>query len=176
MRLLLAFKCFFLVLFARRLPSDAVALLPAAPEPVKPVVVETPVVPVVDAAAERIAGAVSLLGVLQREGRLLDFLQEDIDAYSDAQIGAAVRDIHRGCKKALAEHAPLVPVLDQPESATVRVDAGFDPSRIKLVGHVVGEPPFTGTLRHHGWRASKLLLPEGAKGALLIAPAEVELA
>ncbi len=174
MRLLLALRCFFLVLFARRLPSDAVALLPTAPTPLLPPAA-APVV-VVDAAAERIAGAVSLLGLLQREGRLLDFLQEEIDGYGDAQIGAAVRDIHRGCKKALAEHAPLVPVLDQPESATVRVDAGFDPSRIRLVGRVVGEPPFTGTLKHHGWRASKLLLPEGKSAALLIAPAEVELA
>jgi Domain of unknown function (DUF2760) len=158
------------------LPSGAAALLPAAPAP-KPAPSPAPAPPVVvDAAAERVAGAVALLGLFQREGRLLDFLQEDIDGYNDAQIGAAVRDIHRGCRKALAEHAPLVPVLDQPESATVRVDVGFDPSRIKLVGHVVGEPPFTGTLRHHGWRASKLQLPDGKTATLLIAPAEVELA
>ena len=78
-----------------------------------------------------------LLAILQREGRLLDFLQEDVDAYPDAQIGAAVRDIHRGCKKALAEHMPLEPVLRDEENAQVRVDAGFDASRIRLVGGIV---------------------------------------
>jgi len=122
--------------------------------------------------------AVQLLAILQREGRLLDFLQEDVDAYSDAQIGAAVRDIHRGCKKALAEHMPLEPVLREAENAQVRVDPGFDPSRIRLVGNVVGEPPFTGALRHHGWRIAKVTLPSPARGTdpSVVAPAEVELA
>jgi hypothetical protein len=122
--------------------------------------------------------AVQLLAILQREGRLLDFLQEDVDGYSDAQIGAAVRDIHRGCKKALAEHMPLEPVLREAENAQVRVDPGFDPSRIRLVGNVVGEPPFTGALRHHGWRIAKVTLPSPARGTdpSVVAPAEVELA
>jgi hypothetical protein len=121
--------------------------------------------------------AVQLLAILQREGRLLDFLQEEVDAYSDAQIGAAVRDIHRGCKKALAEHMPLEPVLREKENAQVRVDAGFDPSRIRLVGNVVGDPPFTGALRHHGWRIAKVTLPTAARGTdpSVVAPAEVEL-
>jgi hypothetical protein len=120
---------------------------------------------------------VQLLAILQREGRLLDFLQEDVDGYSDAQIGAAVRDIHRGCKKALAEHMPLEPVLREAENAQVRVDPGFDPSRIRLVGNVVGEPPFTGALRHHGWRIARVTLPALARGTdpTVVAPAEVEL-
>ena len=122
-------------------------------------------------------GAIQLLALLQREGRLLDFLQEEIDGYSNDQIGAAVRDIHRGCKKALAEHTPLEPVLTGQENGPVRVDAGFDPSRIRLTGNVVGEPPFTGTLRHHGWRAAKITLPEltAAHDPTVVAPAEVEL-
>src|SRR5436309_2326980 len=147
MRLILAIQCFFLVLFAKRLPNGALALLPAKPEEPKP----EPPKPEVKigersealrggSAAEDARsidgsrGAVQLLAILQREGRLLDFLQEEIDGYSDDQIGAAVRDIHRGCKKALAEHAPLSPVLPGEENASVRVDAGFDPSRIRLVG------------------------------------------
>lgn len=179
MRLWLAIKCFFLVLFARRLPADAALLLPSVggvPELESTQPMTAP--PVVKAApADGNGAAVQLLAILQREGRLLDFLQEDVDAYSDAQIGAAVRDIHRGCKKALAEHMPLEPVLREPENAQVRVDAGFDPSRIRLVGNVVGEPPFTGALRHHGWRIAKVTLPSPARGTdpTVVAPAEVEL-
>jgi hypothetical protein len=200
MRLWLAIKCFFLILFTRRLPADAAALLPAdapprqLPPPEAEIVDSSPpsldgvpelasTQPMTAPAAPRPAGdgnaaAVQLLAILQREGRLLDFLQEEVDAYSDAQIGAAVRDIHRGCKKALAEHMPLEPVLREPENAQVRVDPGFDPSRIRLVGNVVGEPPFTGALRHHGWRIAKVTLPSPARGTdpSVVAPAEVELA
>ncbi|MGZ3439286.1 MAG: DUF2760 domain-containing protein [Polyangia bacterium] len=201
MRLWLAIKCFFLILFTRRLPADAALLLPAeslkgrALPPQEAELVESSppsiggipeldstqpmTAPVLKAAtADGNGAAVQLLAILQREGRLLDFLQEDVDAYSDAQIGAAVRDIHRGCKKALAEHMPLEPVLREKENAQVRVDPGFDPSRIRLVGNVVGEPPFTGALRHHGWRIAKVTLPAPARGTdpSVVAPAEVELA
>ncbi|HUS68484.1 MAG TPA: DUF2760 domain-containing protein [Kofleriaceae bacterium] len=187
MRFILALKCFFLVLFAKRLPAGAAALLPPAEQPAALPVQEAELVPpglstappvIVKRAEDGVRGAVQLLAILQREGRLLDFLQEDIDSYADAQIGAAVRDIHRGCKKALAEHVPLEPVLRDAENATVRVDAGFDPSRIRLTGNVMGEPPYTGTLRHHGWRTAKITLPQptGATDPSVVAPAEVELA
>ncbi len=119
-----------------------------------------------------------LLALLQREGRLLDFLLEDIQGYDDAQVGAAVRDIHRQCRAALEEHLTLEPVLPQPEGATVDVPAGFDPSAIRLTGNVTGQPPFRGTLQHHGWRVRALRLappPEG-QDELIIMPAEVELA
>lgn len=193
MRLWLAIKCFFLILFVRRLPPEAAPLLPSAPPEPAPglppreaeiVAAAPPVATPEVAAPPRPArepdglSAVQLLAILQREGRLLDFLQEPIDSYSDAQIGAAVRDIHRGCGKALAEHMPVEPVLREPENAQVRVDPGFDPSRIRLVGNVVGEPPFTGALRHHGWRIAKVSLPSPPRGTdpTVVAPAEVELA
>jgi hypothetical protein len=188
------------VLFAKRLPAGAAALLPpsarpaALPvqeaelvtpdlsrtQPMDPALTSTlPTTPpiVIKKADDGVRGAVQLLAILQREGRLLDFLQEDIDGYADAQIGAAVRDIHRGCRKALAEHVPLEPVLRDAENATVRVDAGFDPSRIRLTGNVMGEPPYTGTLRHHGWRTAKITLPSpaGVTDPSVVAPAEVEL-
>jgi hypothetical protein len=204
MRFILALKCFFLVLFAKRLPPEAAALLPpeSKPEPGRLPVREAELVPpalsttgqlattqpmeaetvapapvVKQKGDDGVRGAVQLLAILQREGRLLDFLQEEIDAYTDAQIGAAVRDIHRGCKKALAEHVPLEPVLTQPENATVRVDEGFDPNRIRLTGNVMGEPPYTGTLRHHGWRCKGVTLPTTTVAAdpTVVAPAEVEL-
>ena len=39
--------------------------------------------------------AIALLETLQREARLVDFIKEPIDVYADAQVGAAVREIHR---------------------------------------------------------------------------------
>jgi len=118
-----------------------------------------------------------LLALLQRDGRLLDFLLEDIQAYADAQIGAAVRDIHRQCQAALKEHLVLEPVVAKSEGDTVEVPPGFDPSAIRLTGNVTGQPPFRGTLQHHGWRAKEIKLaprPEG-QDQLVLMPAEVEL-
>lgn len=118
-----------------------------------------------------------LLALLQREGRLLDFLLEDIAAYSDEQVGAAVRDIHRQCQTALKEHLVLEPIFPQPEGANVEVPSGFDPSAVRLTGNVTGQPPFRGTLQHHGWRVKELKLappPEG-QDEFIVMPAEVEL-
>src|SRR5262245_43988861 len=121
--------------------------------------------------------AVRLFALLQREGRLLDFLLEDIQAYSNDQIGAAVRDIHRQCQQALKEHVGLEPVLPQKEGDAVEVPPGFDPSAIRLTGNVTGQPPFRGTLQHHGWRVKELKLakPPEAQDELVLQPAEVEL-
>ncbi|GIW81455.1 MAG: hypothetical protein KatS3mg105_3262 [Gemmatales bacterium] len=117
------------------------------------------------------------LALLQREGRLLDFLLEDIQGYDDAQIGAAVRDIQRKCQAALKEHVTLEPILPKEEGETVEVPAGFDPSAIRLIGNVSGDPPFRGTLLHHGWRAKEIKLPTptGGQDELVLMPAEVEL-
>ena len=184
MRFVLALRCFFGVLFGGRLPEAARALLPVA-EPRAPALPAGPAAAVQPAPAPTALrdprllgeGAVQLLGMLQREGRLVDFLKEDIDGYSDAQIGAAVRDIHRGCNKVLAEYFAIEPVLGGTEDSVVRVDPGFDPARIKLVGNVSGEPPFTGRLKHGGWRATRVALPErsGTIEPTVVAPAEVEL-
>lgn len=121
---------------------------------------------------------VLVLALLQREGRLLDFLLEDIQAYPNEQIGAAVRDIHRNCQKALKEHITLEPVMPgKQEGETVEVKPGFDPSAIRLTGNVTGQPPFRGTLQHHGWRAKEVKLQKPAEGqdGFVLQPAEVEL-
>ncbi|MBI3411814.1 MAG: DUF2760 domain-containing protein [Planctomycetes bacterium] len=123
------------------------------------------------------AEPVRFLALLQREGRLLDFLLEDIEAYANDQVGAAVRDIHRSCHKALRDHLVLEPVLKAAEEETVEIPAGFDPSAIRLTGNVTGDPPFKGTLRHRGWRVKEIKLaplPEG-QDQFVLQPAEVEL-
>jgi len=133
--------------------------------------------PKISAAQHHRDGALALLALLQREGRLVDFLREPLDTFSDADIGAAARDVHRGCRKVLDQHLSLEPVMPGAEEAKVAVPKGFDPAEIRLIGEAKGEPPFRGTLRHHGWRVVDAKLPTLADGIdrTVIAPAEVEL-
>ncbi len=118
-----------------------------------------------------------LLTVLQKEGRLVDFLQEDLEMYEDEQIGAAVRSIHGSCRKTLDKSLAMTTVIDENEGDEITVEAGFNPEAIKLIGRVTGEPPFTGIVRHKGWRAQKAELPDLAatKDPTIISPAEVEI-
>ncbi len=139
-------------------------------EPLEPAPPPEPVEPPENA-------ALRLLAALQEEGRLVDFLAEDIGPYSDDQVGAATRGIHASCAKALRDCVTLEPVLAGKEDDPVTVPVGFDPKQIRLTGNVHGEPPFKGTLRHAGWQASSVTIP--ARAGLeprVIAPAEVEIA
>lgn len=122
-------------------------------------------------------GALTLLALLQREGRLVDFLEQDVASFSDADVGAAARLVHEGCRKALRAHATIAPVRSEAEESRVTVDEGYDPAAVKLTGKVGPKPPYQGTLRHAGWRVSGLRLPRALAGhdAELVAPAEVEL-
>jgi hypothetical protein len=121
--------------------------------------------------------ALQLLGLLQQDGRLIDFLEEDVSAFSDAEIGAAARVVHEGCRKAVREHFSIVPLRAETEGARVTLQEGFDPSAIRLTGNVVGKAPFTGNLVHRGWRAADVKLPRVANthDTRILAPAEVEL-
>ena len=120
---------------------------------------------------------IHLLSVFQREGRLVDFLSENLDDYEDSQIGAAVRNIHENCKKTINKYMTLKAIIDQNEGEDVNIEPGFDPNTIKLVGNVAGEPPFKGVLRHRGWQVTKLDLPKLSDAGKLqaISPAEVEI-
>lgn len=117
-----------------------------------------------------------LITVLQKEGRLLDFFSEDLSQYEDGQIGAAVRNIHESCRKALNDQVAPMAVLKQVEGDEILVEQDFDPNVIKLVGNVTGQPPFRGVVQHRGWCAGKLDLPtfSGQLTPDIIAPAEVE--
>jgi hypothetical protein len=148
-----------------------------ASKEVAPEVRAEPDRPRVSTAQHHRDGALALLALLQREGRLVDFLREPLDGFSDADIGAAARDVHRGCRKVLDQHLSLEAVMPGAEEAKVAVPKGFDPAEIRLIGEAKGEPPFRGTLRHHGWRVVDAKLPALADGVdrMVIAPAEVEL-
>jgi hypothetical protein len=121
--------------------------------------------------------AAQLLGILQRDGRLIDFLMESIDGYPDAQVGAMAKQIQKGCRKVLDDYITIEPVRTEEESSTVMVEKDFDPCAQRLIGNVVGDPPFTGLLRHHGWKAVSIRLPKPpAEGdPSIVAPAEIEI-
>ncbi|TMA38929.1 MAG: DUF2760 domain-containing protein [Deltaproteobacteria bacterium] len=145
------------------------ATLPRVPAPLRPVAAA----PVADVAEQ---GALGLLAALQAAGRLVDFLEEDLAAYGDEQVGGAARDIHQGCQRALRERVTLGPVLAGAEGDAVTVEGGFDPAAIRLTGNVTGSPPFRGVLRHAGWRAKTVTLPvRRGQDPRVIAPAEVEI-
>ena len=120
--------------------------------------------------------ALRLLALLQQEGRLVDFLEEDLGPYSDTQIGSAVRAIHGGCRAVLKERLDLAPILPGAEGTTVTVERGFDLAAVRVTGNVRGEPPYQGVLRHPGWRSAAFRLPDstGDRDYTILAPAEVE--
>ena len=173
-RLGLALQLFFRILFNAEFAASTTSLLKAASEPEE----EPPEAPEVPVLLETSPdSALQLLGLLQQEGRLVDFLEEDVAQYSDAEIGAAVRVVHEGCRNVIQEHIKLQPIREETEGARITLESGFDASAMRPTGNLVGEPPFTGTLAHRGWRASDVRMPKVAKGhdVRVIAPAEVEL-
>ena len=151
----------------------------------KPVVVDHVVEKVVEKVIDRVVeksrppeeGALHLLAILQRDGRLIDFLREDIKSFADADVGAAARLVHQGCKKALDACFVLEPVRSEEEGASVVVPVGFDAASISLAGNVKGEPPWRGTLTHAGYKATAVTLPERPAhvDGRIVAPAEIEL-
>ncbi len=131
-----------------------------------------------EARARTRSEALTLLAALQRESRLVDLIQEPLQEYTDAQIGAAARNVLRDAARTLERFFGLVPVVQAEEGAQVEVPRGFDPNRYRLIGHVVGEPPYRGQLVHPGWEATRCELPTwtGSESAVrVIAPAEVEI-
>jgi hypothetical protein len=173
-RLVLAFKLFFKILFDDAIFVRAASLLqPTAAEAAKPSMPSRPA-----PAASTRSDALTLLAVLQREARLIDFLKEEITAYDDAQIGAAVRDVHRDAAAALERLFALRPLMNEPEGTEIPLTPTPDTARFRLVGSLGATPPAKGRLQHAGWQATKQDLPQYTgqpSTALIIAPAEVEI-
>jgi len=192
-RLWFAWVCFFRVLFdstfaqrvwtVRALPEPArpAQLEAAQPEPVTmgeppkppPELGPRPAAPEPPSTTP----ALQLLSLFQREGRLVDFLEQEIAGFGDAEIGGVARVVHEGCRKALREHLTIVAVRAEDEGAPVTLEAGFSPAEVKLSGNVAGSAPYKGVLRHRGWRVTKATLPVPVAGhdPHILAPAEVEL-
>ncbi|WP_052808044.1 DUF2760 domain-containing protein [Methyloterricola oryzae] len=147
---------------------------PAPPPPAPAPVVKTETVVVKEATPD---AALQLLGLLQKEARFIDFVQESITGYSDADIGAAARVVHDGCSKVLRQHFELDSVRKEAEGNRVTLPKGFDAQAVRVTGNVVGEAPFTGTLVHRGWRVTATHLPKITEGhdVSVVAAAEVEL-
>jgi uncharacterized protein DUF2760 len=182
-RIALAFRAFFRVLGSARAAAQVEWALSdqSAPTTEMPAgelpTIEMPAIKSVPAPKPKRSDALNLLAALQREARLVDFLMEPIAGYADAQIGAAVRDIHRDSAAAIERIFGLKEIEAAGEGATIEMTDGFDPGRIRLSGNVT-RPPFRGRLCHHGWQATRCELPEwnGDEGSrLVIAPAEIEI-
>jgi len=148
-------------------PAAAPVAKPAAPAP-------APVAAIEEASPQ---SALQLLGLLQRNARFVDFVEEDIAGYGDADIGAAARLVHEGCRATLREHFTIRPVRAEAEGSRVTIAEGFDATAIRLTGNVVGAAPYNGTISHRGWRVEDVKLPRLVKSndAKVLAPAEVEL-
>ncbi|RQR48967.1 DUF2760 domain-containing protein [Burkholderia sp. Bp9125] len=185
-RLSLAVGTFFSVLGNREFAAGVLRVRDGAPVAAQPAPAAAPAPTPTPAAAPVKApdlreaspqAALQLLGLLQRDARFIDFVQEDIAGYGDADIGAAARLVHEGCRAALREHFTIVPVRDEAEGSRVTLPAGFDATAVRVTGNVVGAAPFSGTVSHRGWRVADVRLPKltGSHDASVIAPAEVEL-
>lgn len=176
-RFILAIRVFFAVLFSRQQADRVAEALSAEPAGQAAAPAEAARMPKPAAKPAARSDALNLLAALQREGRLVDFLMEPIDSYSDAQIGAAVRDVHRDCAQVIERFFGLRPASSEVEGAAVEVPAGFDPGRYRLLGQVSGQGSFRGRLVHPGWEASRCELPTWtgtASASRVIAPIEVE--
>ncbi len=171
MRILLAFRCFFALLFRGALSEKLVADLGlarrSAPAPAVPATPQPR--PVSD-------GALQILGILQRDSRLIDFLMEDVSSYADEQIGAAVHSLHDQARESLGRYVKLQPVIDNVEGTFTR-SGPLDPNAVKFIGNVPAGTPTGGILRHRGWKAAKVDLPAlpTKQDAAILAPAEIEI-
>ncbi|HWD98822.1 MAG TPA: DUF2760 domain-containing protein [Bryobacteraceae bacterium] len=171
-RILLAFRAFFALLFSGQLSAELLADLglttkAAAAPPPKP----KPATPEIKPAD----GALQLLGILQRDARILDFFMEDIAPYSDDQVGSAARDVHEKTREVLVRHFSPAPVIDAVEGSTA--NPPDNPALVKYVGNVPASgKPSGGLLRHRGWRATAVTLPSlnSRQDLAVLAPAEIE--
>lgn len=175
-RLALAFSTFFKILT----DSDTAERIRTSQSPALPAATESPA-PKPAPPEEKITArsdALTLLETLQREARLLDFLQEDLTAYQDAQVGAAVREVHRGSADVIKRCFAIEATVQQAEETPFEVTTSTNLGQVRLTGNVVESRPVTGTLVHSGWKATKCELPKWSGEQInqfVLAPAEVEL-
>lgn len=181
MSLGLAFKSFFKILSDVEFALKVKSLLNPISEAPKVVISEThakieKTTVVIEKKPLR-SEAVTLLSALQRDARLIDFLMENITTYDDAQIGAAVRDVHKKSKDSLQKMFAIESASSLTESNNTKVPENFDQGLYTLTGKVSGKGPFNGTVEHAGWKITKAEIPlwnGSPESATIIAPIEVE--
>jgi len=173
-RIGLAFVAFFRILFDGRFAASVAASRGGSAEPTA--APAAPATAALAAPAQETAALV-LLSLLQAEGRFVDFVQQDITGFPDADVGAVARVVHSGCRKVLASHLRIAAIRGEAEGQRVALEPGFDPSHIKLTGNVSGSGRLSGVLRHRGWEATEVHLPTviDRAGTRVLCPAEVEL-
>jgi hypothetical protein len=175
-RLWLSWVCAFRVLFDGQFAARVAGLRGGEePQPDElPARIDVPA-PALPSQPSASTGALQLLSLLQREGRFVDFVQQDVAGFKDVDIGAAARVVHEGCRRALHNHARVVHVRSEAEGAAVVLERAS--ADVKLVGNVAGAAPFRGVLRHRGWRVEELTLPTllGSHDPKVVAAAELEL-
>ncbi len=177
-RILLAFRVFFTVLFNRQAAERIALALNGEVAPAPAIEAPKPQSPPPKPKKPVRSEAVTFLAALQRDARFLDFIKESLDGYTDAQVGAAARDVHRDCSTVIERMFAVEPLMIQDEQTEIEVPAGFDSAMYHLTGNVTGEPPFKGRLIHPGWQATKSEIPHWSgseQAARVIASAEVEL-
>ena len=126
------------------------------------------------------AEIVAFLALLQEQGRLVDFVKEDVAGASDQQLGVAARVVHAGCRKVLEEYFEIAAIHTGNEGDNVVLASGYDAAAHRLLGAVPENPPYTGKLLHPGWVARSVKLPRvtgttDQRPWPVLAPAEVEL-
>jgi hypothetical protein len=173
-RFVYAFRCLYSILVHGEIPQDILTQLVGDREGSRyprPFVVEK-------TSSDSPDRAVQMLALLQRDGRLIDFLSEDVAPYPDAQLGAAIRSVHESCRQVLERYVKLEPIIEAEEDKPVALPPGLDPASVKLIGNVSGEAPKQGVLRHRGWRVKQVELPAlpPSSARSVVAPAEVEVA
>jgi hypothetical protein len=172
-RFVYAFRCLYSILVRGEIPQDIVKELlgDRAGSSSRLHVVEKP-------SPDSPDRAVQMLALLQRDGRLIDFLSEDITPYADAQLGAAIRSVHESCRQVLNRYVKLEPIIEAEEDKPIALPPGLDPASIKLIGNVTDQPPSRGVLRHRGWRVKDVELPAlpPTSARTVVAPAEIEVA
>ena len=176
----LIFFILFLIKSKRKIPdATEISESPAVAEPLAEPLAEHVTEPLTTSQLKKTSpdSALQLLALLQQEARFIDFIQEDLLDYSDADIGAAARVVHEGGQKVLKEYFSLAAVREEQEESRISLPDGFDATAIRLTGNVIGQAPYTGTLVHRGWKATEVKLPKLVEGhdVSIIAPAEVGL-
>jgi hypothetical protein len=155
-------------------PSATAQTAPAPAATPRPVAAAAP-----GAASGAGGDALILLSLLQERGRFLDFVAEDISAYGDAQVAAASRVVHQGCKAVIDECLALAPAHAGAEGDRITVDPAADPNRYRLQGKLAQQPPYSGVVVHRGWKTTRLTLPRHTRpidpaGENIVAPIDVE--